>query len=701
MVYKIRFIILFIISVILCVLGFVHKGNIETNLLKTLLPKQTVNSADMISVANKSSSVIKIVFESDNQSDLYELKQRFSKKIDNNYFVPNKPDVRPLLDKYIEQPANFLSEQTRKLLSEKKYDKVYDKSIQNLYNPAGIQLNTLDRDPYLLLDDFITSNMKFLNAIDYYQGKYYDFTTLKIKNDEALSPNLCNKEIKKLINIQKELSNKRSKIYLAGAPIHSYYASERSITDINIICILSTLMIVFLTYGYFKNLKLLFQVALSITFGMLCGYIATKFWFDSFQIITMVFSTTLIGIGIDYSYHYFFADSIDKNFIKNISFSLLTTVVPFILLYFTGIELLQQVAIFTIFGLTGIYAIVLFIYPCFKRILPIKIYNPTYNLYKICLIIILVLSIAGLQKFHFNDSLNALYNPSKMVSNAEKLYDKISGENFNTRMIVIKGDNIDKIIETEEKITKGMNTEYIALAKFFPSEQKQHENFNLVKDLYNSNLSNYSNILSKKQISDLKNMQFTPVKFNDIYFKDFMLDLNTSIMLVSGSKKLNLPDKNAHIVNIQSDIKQYLKDYRHLLLCLFPAVIILLYILLICLYDFKKAFRILLPSVVGIVCSLLLTSLIYGELNLFSIVTIYLVLGFTIDYSIFRINAEEKTESAVFVSCVTTSFSFLLLALCGFKMLSSMALVLLFGIVVSYIIGYLLFKNRINSNENN
>ena len=108
------------------------------------------------------------------------------------------------------------------------------------------------------------------------------------------------------------------------------------------------------------------------------------------------------------------------------------------------------------------------------------------------------------------------------------------------------------------------------------------------------------------------------------------------------------------------------------------------------------------PSVTGILAAVLLTTLIYGELNLFSIITIYLVLGFTIDYSIFRVDAGERTESAVFVSCVTTSFSFLLLALCGFKMLSSMALVLFFGIVTSYITGYLLLKNRITSNyENN
>ena len=63
--------------------------------------------------------------------------------------------------------------------------------------------------------------------------KYYE--SFKIKNSEALSPDLSNKKIKQLVNIQKELSDKHAKIYLAGAPVHSYYTSTRSIFDINII----------------------------------------------------------------------------------------------------------------------------------------------------------------------------------------------------------------------------------------------------------------------------------------------------------------------------------------------------------------------------------------------------------------------------------------------------------------------------------
>ena len=70
----------------------------------------------------------------------------------------------------------------------------------------------------------------------------------------------------------------------------------------------------------------------------------------------------------------------------------------------------------------------------------------------------------------------------------------------------------------------------------------------------------------------------------------------------------------------------------------------------------------------------------------------FILLGFTIDYSIFRTYKNKKTEDAILISSLTTSFSFLLLSLCGFKLLASMAVILFFGIITSYFAGYFIFR---------
>ena len=702
MVHKIKilkFISLFLLVFILVISAMSINKNVETNLLRTILPEKISNSTEIIPIADKSASIIKVVFEADDDTNCEKLKNKFLEQIDTNYFEITNPDVSKLIEQYLTEPTNFLSINTRELLKTKNYEEVYSNSIERLYNPIGIQLASMDKDPYLLFDDFIMSNKKISNISHNIDDKYYDFLTIKMKNKEGLSPDLSNKKVSEIVKLQKELSDGNSKIYLAGSPIHSYFTSKKAAADINIICILSTLLIISLTYYYFKNIKILLPIILSITFGMLSGYVAAKLWFDSFQIITMVFSTTLIGIGIDYSYHYFFAEKRDKEFIKNLSLSLITTIVPFTLLYFTGIELLKQISVFTTFGLGAIYLFILIFYSCFNFSKPIKSISTNKKYYKIALLILCILSTIGFTRLKFNDSLTALYTPTGELLHAEKLYNQVSGgELQNTQIITVNGKNIADILTKEEKITDKLDQKYIdymALSKFVPSKSRQKENFELVKILYNTNLIRYSDILSDEQISNLKQKTFTPVNFdisNYSYLSEFMLNSNTSLIFAFTNEKLDIHENFSNTFNIKNDIEKYMHKYRLSLVKIFPVIIFAILIILIMLYGPKKGFKMLIPPVLGIVASAGLTCLVWGELNLFSIISLFLVLGFTIDYSIFRANGDKNVEDAVLISSLTTSVSFLLLSFAGFKLLSSISLILFFGILISYITGKILFR---------
>lgn len=704
MVHKIKilkFIIMFVLMLLMAVFSFLAKGNVETNLMKTILPSKIVNSTSIVPMADKYSSVIKVVFESDNMSNLEDLKKSFISSMDKTYFDVSGTDFSGLIDKYLSNPANFLSEKNRKLLREKKYDEIYAQSLNNLYNPAGIQLTSIEKDPYLFLDDFILSIRKNQEGSSYFDGRYYDFMNIKMKAKDGLSPDLSNKKIAEIIDIQKELSVKNSRIYLAGTPIHSYYTSIKSMVSINIICLLSTLLIIFLTYFYFRSVKMLIPIALSIIFGMLAGYTATRLWFNDFQIITMVFSTTLIGIGIDYSYHYCFAGKIDKIFIKNLSLGLLTTIIPFILLYLTNIELLKQISIYTIFGLCAIYLFIIIFYPCFNLNKAKKSLNFQPKYYKILFIILLIAGLTGLIRINFNNSLTALYMPSKRLLNAENLYNKVSG-NFTgeTQFITIKGSDIENILEKEEEITANLtrnNIEYFSLSKILPSGKRQRENFNLVKTLYETEPDNYSDILTDAQRLALRNMVFKPVSFDKKdypYLSDFLLPDNTSFIISYTNKNIQLNEKSVQTVNIKRDVEKYMKSYSNTLLKIFPVVIVLLTCLFMFIYGVKKGLKLLIPPFTGVILSAGLTCLAGIELNLFSIIALFMILGFTIDYSIFRAQNDKQTEDAVFASSLTTSFSFLLLSFCGFKLLSSISLILFWGTASAYITGYLLFLNK-------
>ena len=92
---------------------------------------------------------------------------------------------------------------------------------------------------------------------------------------------------------------------------------------------------------------------------------------------------------------------------------------------------------------------------------------------------------------------------------------------------------------------------------------------------------------------------------------------------------------------------------------------------------------------------------IFGSpINLFHLLAIFLIIGFGLDYSVFRFTNPEKSGDSVFLSCITTVFSFVLLAFAGFKLISSLGTVLALGLLSSYIFSLKLIKKDIIKGKN-
>ena len=129
---------------------------------------------------------------------------------------------------------------------------------------------------------------------------------------------------------------------------------------------------------------------------------------------------------------------------------------------------------------------------------------------------------------------------------------------------------------------------------------------------------------------------------------------------------------------------------------LLPCTLAVLFILLSFMYGIKNAFRISISPVLGILFTVGILSL-FGEcLNLFHILGLFLIAGFSLDYSIFRLNCGGESKDAVFMSAASTAFSFLLLSFTGFKLVSSIGLTLFLGITVSYILSLFIVKSEDN-----
>ena len=799
---KIFRILFVLILVTLGVLVLFKPAHTETNILKAIFSSKSDNL--LVDLSSRFSAKINIIVESNDFEKAEEVSKTIYAKIDKTKMKSSDASITEIIEEYEKYHNNLLSNQTRKYLINKQYDKVEENAYEALYNPVIPPVGSIEDDPFLLLTDFVMNlneNSQALSSFTPIQqnDKFYSLVMLDVDKELALSPTVLNKEVKKLVDIQKEFSKNGTKVYLTGAPIHSYFASSHSIFEINLICILSTLFVIGLVFWYFGSLSPLIPIGLSIGLGIYAGYCITALVFRNIHILTFVFSTTLIGVCVDYSLHYFVAlkegktgTEVIKDIFKSLTVSLITTVSAFLILLFADFTLLRQISIFTITGLVTVYGIVVLWYPLWlnrrvgktqcphetdkgtsldakmqrcieaksvskilKRLnswlakiaglqkitkscrvgktqcphktdkdafvgqaipdnnsnekdhaslhLGIFISKPRLTAQLLsCLIAILL--IIGLFHTHFDDNIKNMYTPPKTLLNAEKLFTEIAGTSADTSIFVVKGNNLEELLQKEEEIADKLNgTEYQALSKYVPSEKRQKSNQILRKELYRTKLNDFAIFLPVQKRTQLVSQNygnnFLSVN-NDFEFmkKNFLIDKNTSIMVVSGYNGEKID--GARIINFQKDISAQIKHCRRVCLGLLIPIFGLLYLLLAKIYDKKSGLKILLPSICAVILVFGILGLFGCSINLFHLLAIFLIIGFGLDYSVFRFTNPEKTGDSVFLSCITTVFSFALLAFAGFKLISSLGTVLSLGLLSSYIFSLKLIEKDIKKDKN-
>lgn len=621
-----------------------HKPNIETDILKAVVKQSNQLLLDINKHIN---SDIIVMFKDDSKEEFLNI---IKAKNLGEITSQNESEYQEIIQTH---PKSFLLDSTKELIKQKNYKQLELKSMQLLYNPLGIPIVSADKDPYLFVTDYFLTNFSAP-----------DNPTVKIKTDNVGT----------IINLAKKYD-----VYLAGTPVHSYKTAQKSALQINIFCTLATIFVLIICKYMFGSYKIFIPVITSILFGLCSGYIVTSLFFPTIHILTFVFATTLIGIGVDYSLHYYSDENRNKNFYKNLASSMLTTIIAFAFLMFPDIPLLNQISLYTIAGLVGAYLFVTCIFPLlpFQTTVTKTLPSIKYNKKNLTIFAIIIL-ILGFSQLKTNDSIKTLYNPDKTLKEAETVYQHSTNPNNRQISFVITEDE-----QAVCNILKNNNIDYISESRFVPDIKEQQENIKLINTLYKEN--DYPEFLNQEQ----KNQLIT--NYNNVFnYKIPSFHLNNGRKIIIAYN-LNLRHiQNAQIINIQKDISDSLRKSRMQTEQLLPVLFLGMFIYLLIIYR-KTACKIIIPPAIGVCMSIALGQLAGYSINIFSILTIFLIIGFTIDYSIFKSNGTKSTDIAVFSACISTAFSFLLLSFASFKLISNFGFLLFIGIICSYIASCIIF----------
>ncbi|MEZ9566717.1 MMPL family transporter [Vibrio artabrorum] len=618
--------------------------------------------------------------------------------------------------------------------------------IQSLYNPfSGVTAAELTHDPFLLFRDYIsavgTRSSNFGIKDGYLTAQSKGQSHILVTATLAGSPYslALQEQLPALDDLERDIEKQFNvKIQHTGVVFYANYGTQSAKSEISTIGLGSLAGVILLVWLTFRSALPLTLSLLSISTGLLVALVSTVAIFGKIHLFSLVFGASLIGVSIDYSFHFLTdrlaagnqwqSDKGLKHIFVAITLGLLTSLIGYLGLLVAPFPGLQQLALFSSIGLIAAYASVVCWYPILAakpsqdRPLPFATLWLTWlNLwsqpkFRIGLpLVVTILSVASLSLVRYDDDIRQLQAMPEHLKQQEQAIAELSGLGNAQNMLLITAKNNQALLEKLTLISTELDalvdrqgiSGYRSINQHLPSKQEQYNNYQLVKQLYANQSTQLQTTLGWPIFPELPKYQ--PITLNEflaspvsepvrplwltpingqaasvILIKDvtnsdqFSQWLNSSFAQQQGVRFLNKADE------ISSLFAEYRVKITELLLIAFAVIGMVLGWR----YGVKQSLLMLLPSLIAGVAGLAVTGILGSTLNLFNLLGLILILGIGIDYTLFF--AEQKkslsTLLAITLSGLTTLLSFGLLSLSQTHAIHSFGITVLTGIFVAWLL---------------
>lgn len=660
-------------------------------------------SAELDFIKNNSSK-IRIVLASENRETLETAKEKAAKILGIERDNSEKLNAAKTL--LLEHSNYILSPESATIIESGGGEKILSEAKRKILSPYRASIFKVSKDPFFLLEEYVKSLLEygggwkmsdgFLEKEE--GGKFYAAAILNTLN-------LTDAELESKIENLENLKNKDLEVYKSGARIHSLKASKKSKSEINFLSAVSLTLVFALGYWAFGTAKIFLPMAISLCSSFVIALATLVFFFDKPHVCVLIFATSLIGLSVDYSYHYFSAckkfspEDAFKSIEKPLNKTLATTLVCFAVLYFSSLDLLKEISVFSIAGLISSYLFVRFFYPLIvKKLKPdfkqsvLKIPTPKLGRLKNIAVIALVsASLAGLIFAKFKTQATDLYVPDKDLLLQEKSVSEIF-KDTEKKLAIIKGSSIDGILTCEENVGAS------GISRFIPSLNRQEKNKRLIESLYEKYADKLQKSIGANKKFEMPKGQ-KPLKIEDLKGTLFEDAVSSMLHGENGSWTAIIPvDKNENCALetfsppefLNGIFDSYMKSSAALIAASFLALAAMFVLV------FRRSFlKLILPVVLSAGLPIFIFWILGANVNLFHILALFILMGLGIDYSIFHYsNNSTLTKNAVFISFATSIIGFGALAFTSFKAISSIGEMLALGLGFAYFISLFLAEEK-------
>ncbi|MDE1460353.1 MMPL family transporter [Spartinivicinus poritis] len=488
-------------------------------------PSQVFIDRSVKAVANK---VLLLVGHSDKQTALSQARQLHQTltqhaAVTDSFFQLDQDNLQSIAKLYFPYRFGLLAEKTVSQLESRDIDKLVANAQQQLYSPlSAANSKLIQNDPLFLFYDFLTqlpavnSNLQLEEGYLLAQAdsQTYVLMTLVLTDEYKQQLSFVND----IQQVEQQLQAKSPDLTLlkAGVAFHKAYGEQSAKADISLISIGSMLGIILLVLVLFRSIKPLLLTLFTIATGVLVAFTVTLLIFGELHIIALVFGASLIGISIDYAFHYLAKQYTASDnwhpakciraILPGLGLGLFTSVVGYIPMVTAPFPGLQQMGVFSIVGLTVAFITVVVAYPVLSAkgfyrpglgVLGqwlnnylVKWQQQNTGLKATITLGLLLIALAGVTQLTADDDVKKLQALSEQLLQEQQKIQAITGFADVGPYVIIFANNTEQLLLREQQFVKQLRQanqsvvgEFIALSDYIPAMAIQQQHYQLLARL--------------------------------------------------------------------------------------------------------------------------------------------------------------------------------------------------------------------------
>ncbi|GLS83165.1 MMPL family transporter [Paraferrimonas haliotis] len=669
-----------------------------------------------------------------------ELSQELSQSLE--LMVTDVDDIQSKIGKSLfDYRYQLLDNDTRNGLQNDGAPEIAQRAITQIYSPfAGVSFAELDKDPFLLFRHYLThafAEPRFSAEQGYLVRHSGSQVQILLQAQLMASP--YQREQQQLIaQLNQRVDDIAQQygvdVWRQGAAFYVTDAASSAQFEVAIIGGGSLVAIVIIMLLLFRSPQPLALCLLTIYSAITMAAAVTWLWFGQIHGFTLVVGASLIGISVDYAFHYICYRSCagahwhPKTALKHMQpvllLGMLSSCFAFAVMIWGGFPGLKQVAVFCSVGLAGALASVLLLYPLFTETaaktdlsaLGDTLVNGCNNyrrsvISRLAWLLVVVISGYGLTLVSFNDDVRAMQSLSSQLKQEETLIANATGVSPSQQWLVIVADTQEQALTTQEQLMpqlqalqqQGVLSRFVSLGQLLPSQAQQQQNYRLSQYLLASSgeqLAAQLGLSTTPQLPPFKLLTWEVFSYlkADLPFLFGSLSDGRSYVVVTlqGVQDIAaieaLQQQSAQVsvsyVARADEISTLLSDYRNSVLELLLVALLAVFTLLASRYGLLQGARLLLAPVLACGFAIALPAIAGLQANLFSLLGLLIVFGVGVDYSLILNGHRNQGHGllTVILAGITTLLAFGIMAFSSNNAIASFGLTIACGIFAAWVL---------------